>query len=414
MCQASERVIDNIIGSSARLPFPPRALPCRHSIKPDGCPPPPPFSEEPLQVRRQKAGRGRNDAPEERQKDAKKTNGIRYVARDPLPPRALFLNAARLDYDKKLDLSRLSSLTELICNDVDIVRDVEEIVDLVEKARPEIVITKEMEIPSSALERFPNSVRLLCEAGTGYNNIPVDMARSRGMDVVNIPTYSTDSVAHMVITYVMSFSAALFDQARMLHDGDRRNFTESFRHPIQEIRGKTLGMIGGSGTIGTAVTDVALPLGMNVLVSSRSKALPPGHKYEDEPRVSIVPLDDLLERSDFVSVNCPLNAQTRHLLGDREIRLMKPTAFLINTARGGVINEAELIECMKEGVIAGAGLDTQEEEPPPEESEIWSLPNVFLTPHIGWRRLETRQRLVDMTADNIEAYTRGETTNIVN
>lgn len=328
-------------------------------------------------------------------------------------PKAIFLNSARLDYDKKLDFSRLTSLTDLIRNEVDIVQDENEIVDLVKKSQPEIIITKEMEVPAAALEKFPDSVKLLCEAGTGYNNIPIDLARNHGIDVVNIPTYSTESVAHMVITYIMSFSAAIFDQAKKLYDGDRTNFT-MFQHPIYEINGKTLGMIGGSGTIGTAVTDVAIPLGMNVLISSRADTLPPGHKYANHPRVKVVALDDLLRESDFVSINCPLNAQTRHSIGEREIRLMKPTAFLINTARGAIIREAELIKCMKENVIAGAGLDTQEVEPPVEDSDIWNLPNVFLTPHIGWRRLETRQRLVDMTADNIEAYVKGDTVNVVN
>lgn len=270
-----------------------------------------------------------------------------------------------------------------------------------------------MEVPKAAVEAFPPSVKLLCEAGTGYNNIPIEIARDKGIAVANVPTYSNESVAHMVITYIMNFGAAMFDQARMLQNGDRRNFNV-FQHPIYEITGKTLGMIGGSGTIGTCVADVAIPLGMNILISSRSGKLPNGHKYENHPKVKVVPFDDLFKQSDFVSINCPLNANTRHSVGRREIKMMKSTAFLINTARGAIINEAELIDCMKEKVIAGAGLDTQEMEPPPDDSDIWKLDNVFLTPHIGWRRLETRQRLVDMTTDNIDAYIRGDLKNIVN
>ncbi len=300
-----------------------------------------------------------------------------------------------------------------MCNEVDNVTSTDEIISLVEKAQPEIVITKEMEVPPEAIKAFPSSVKLLCEAGTGYNNIPIELARSRGIAVANIPTYSNESVAHMVITYIMNFGAAIFDQARMLHKNDRKNFTV-FQHPIYEITGKTLGMIGGSGTIGTCVADVAIPLGMNILISSRKDKLPSGHKYENHPRVKVVSFDEVFQNSDFVSINCPLNAETRHSVGEREIRMMKPTAFLINTARGAIINEDELIKCMKDNVIAGAGLDTQEVEPPPEDSDIWNLDNVFLTPHIGWRRLETRQRLVDMTADNIESYVNGAAKNIVN
>ena len=328
-------------------------------------------------------------------------------------PAAVFLNASRLDYDKALDFSRLKSITDLTVNDVDAMTDADEIANLVNSSNAEIIITKEMEVPLSAVQKFSSNVKLMCEAGTGYNNIPIADARSRGIDVCNIPTYSTESVAHMVITYVMNFSAAIFQQAKMLHDGNQSNF-RVFQHPIYEITHKKIGLIGGSGTIGTAVIDVALPLGMDVLISSRSGKLPKGHKYESNDRVKVVPLDELLSSSDFVSINCPLNNETRHSIGDREIRLMKPTAFLINTARGAIINEAELINCMKENVIAGAGLDTQEVEPPHPESDLWKLDNVFLTPHIGWRRLETRQRLVDMTTENIESYIEGNIKNVVN
>lgn len=329
-------------------------------------------------------------------------------------PKAIFLNSARLDYDKALNFSRLAELTQLTLHSVDSISDANEIAELVNSTQAEIVITKEMHVPACALEKFHTCVKLLCEAGTGYNNLPIALARSRDIDVVNIPTYSTESVAHVVITYIMNFSAAIFPQAKMLHNGDQSNF-RVFQHPIYEITGKVLGLIGGSGTIGTAVADVALALGMTVLISSRSSKLPSGHKYEHHPRVKVVPLEELLSTSDFVSINCPLSDDTRHSIGSREIRLMKPTAFLINTARGAIINEAELIQCMKEKVIAGAGLDTQEVEPPHPQSEIWKLENVFLTPHIGWRRLETRQRLVDMTTDNIESYVRGGTIlNVVN
>ena len=338
------------------------------------------------------------------------TAATRFLMRRPT---AIFLNASRLDYDGALDFSRLSSLTELTLNEVDAMTDANEIAEKVIASQAEIVITKEMELPLSAMENFPPSVKLICEAGTGYNNIPIDYARSKQIDVVNIPSYSTESVAHMVITYIMNFSAAIFPQAKMLHEGNQSNF-KVFQHPIYEITGKKLGLIGGSGTIGCAVIDVALPLGMEVLISSRSGRLPKGHKYESDPRVKVVPLDYLLSSSDFVSINCPLNNETRHSIGSRELRLMKSTAFLINTARGAIINEVELIECMKEGVIAGAGLDTQEIEPPRADSELWKLDNVFLTPHIGWRRLETRQRLVDMTTENVESYINEKLRNVVN
>ena len=331
-------------------------------------------------------------------------------------PSAIFLNSSRLNYDQKLDYSRLSTLTKLHIHNVDNITSSEEILSLLQTHRPEIIITKEMEVPSKIIldPDFPPTVKLLCEAGTGYNNLPVMEAKGQNIHVCNIPTYSNESVAHMVITYIMNFSAAMFDQARMLYKEQNRSNFKVFQHPIYEITDKVLGLIGGSGTIGTNVMDVAIPLGMKILISSRSNALPIHHKYYNHPKVQVVTLEELLKHSDFVSINCPLNQETRHSIGRKEIELMKPTSFLINTARGAIINEKELIDCMKENIIAGAGLDTQEVEPPSDDSELWNLDNVFLTPHIGWRRLETRQRLVDMTADNIEAYINGEMTNVVN
>ena len=202
-------------------------------------------------------------------------------------PAAIFLNSARLNYDKKLDYSRLSSLTDLKIHDVDIVTSEKEILSLLQTHQPEIVITKEMEVSSRVLQdpNFPSSVKLLCEAGTGYNNLPIKAAAEKDISVCNIPTYSNESVAHMVITYIMNFSAAIFDQARMLYkEQNKKTNFKVFQHPIYEITDKTLGLIGGSGTIGTNVMDVAIPLGMNILISSRRSSLPESHKYYNHPK----------------------------------------------------------------------------------------------------------------------------------
>ena len=320
-------------------------------------------------------------------------------------PVAIFLNASRLDYDCKLDFSRLASLTDFRRNDVDYVKDSRVLLEKVQGA--EIVVTKEMEVPPDVLRQFPSSVKLLCEAGTGFNNIPVKQARSQNILVCNVPTYSTDAVAHMAITYLMNLSISMIDQQKMLWNNDRSNFTGPFTLPLQEINGKTLGLIGGGGLIGSKVADVALQLGMNIIISSRAGKLPDTHRHASHPNVRVVKstdMDKLLAESDYVSIHCPLNDETRGTFGRAQIEKMKPTAFLINTSRGAICNEPELIECLKENRIKGAGLDVTVGEPPEMDSELWKLPNVTLTPHIGWRRIETRQRLVDMTADNIEAY----------
>ena len=173
-------------------------------------------------------------------------------------------------------------------------------------------------------------------------------------------------------------------------------------------------MVGGSGRIGTKVADIALALGMNIIISSRSGKLPDTHHLRDNPNVTVTSnVDELLRQSDFVSIHTPLNAETAGTFGRAQIAQMKPTAYLINTSRGKVCNEDEIIECLKEGMIAGAGLDVTATEPPSMDSEIWNVPNIWLSPHIGWRRYETRQRLVDMTCDNIKAYTEGNPINVV-
>lgn len=335
----------------------------------------------------------------------------------PKRPVTVFLNASRLDYDGKLDFSRLESLCDFHRHDVDKVTDRQEMLDQVKGA--EIVITKEMPVPKEIFQDFPETVKLLCEAGTGYNNLPIQAARERGVLVCNVPTYSTEAVAHMAVTYLMNFSVSMFDQQRMLQAGDRSNFTGPFTLPLMELGDKTVGLIGGGGMIGGKVADICLALGMNVIISSRAGKLPDSHRLANNERVKTVKdLEPLLQQSDFVSIHCPLNDETRRSFGLEQLKQMKPTAFLINTSRGAICREEELIEGLKAGLIAGAGLDVTTTEPPPMDSELWDLPNVWLSPHTGWRRIETRQRLVDMTADSIEAYCKAskeeEMINVVN
>jgi glycerate dehydrogenase len=307
--------------------------------------------------------------------------------------------------DDQLNFEKLSEIVEFRRNDTDYVTNPKELVQLVTDSKAEIVITKEMKVPAQCVEAFPPTVKLLCEAGTGYNNIPIPAAQAKGITVCNIPTYSTDAVAHMAITYIMNLSIRMFEQQAMLQRGDRSNFTGPFTLPLTELGDKTLGLVGGSGMIGGKVADVALALGMKIIISSRAGKLPDDHRLASNPRVGVVSrVEDLLEEADYVSLHTPLNDKTRGTFGRAHISKMKPTAFLINTSRGAVCNEPELIECLKEGLIAGAGLDVTTTEPAGMDSELWDLPNVWLSPHIGWRRIETRQRLVDMTYDNILAY----------
>lgn len=317
--------------------------------------------------------------------------------------KSIILNVAKLDFDRRLDLSSLSAVTDVTVYD-DSTPD--ETIERVEGA--EIVVTKELPVGADLLSRFPSSVRLICEAGTGYNNIDIAAARQKGIAVCNVPAYSTEAVAQLVITYILNFSCSLVPQQRMLWEGDLGNFTGALRVPHFELGGKTLGIIGGSGAIGGRVMEIALVLGMDVLVYSRTP------RTWSDPKVRSVPLADLLGRSDFVSIHSPLTPETRHLIDKGALEAMKPSAYLINTARGAIVRENDLVEALRNGTIAGAALDVQDPEPPEPESPLYRMGNVILTPHIGWKRLQTRQRLMNAVAGNIQAFIQGRPVNIVN
>lgn len=311
--------------------------------------------------------------------------------------KAVLVNAGRLDFDKGLDFSKLTAAAGLTRFESD--ASPEEIVERVQGV--EVVITKEIPVPASAISKFPPSVKLIQEAGTGFNNIDLAAAKEKGITVCNCPAYSSDAVAQLVITFMLNFSCSLVQQMRMLTKGDRSNFDKCLQVPHFELAGKTLGLIGGSGGIGSKVADIAAGMGMKVIITSRS------------PKPNAVPLEELLRTSDFVSLHCPLNAETKNIMNKATLGMMKPTAFLINTGRGALINEAELIEVLQNKGIAGAGLDVQVTEPPALDSPLYTLENVILTPHIGWKRLETRQRLMDIVADNVAAFLAGNPVNVV-
>ena len=191
----------------------------------------------------------------------------------------------------------------------------------------------------------------------------------------------------------------------MLAKGDHTNFDKCLSVPHVELNGKTLGVVG-AGHIGRQTIAVGRALGMNVLVYNRTKR-------EDSEGVHFTTLEEVFKNSDFISLHCPLNDQTRHLVNKETLALMKPTAFIINTARGPLINEEDLIDALKAKKIAGAGLDVQEVEPLAASSPLFALDNVIVTPHMGWKGLETRQRLVSILKDGIDGYRRGEKVNRV-
>ena len=312
--------------------------------------------------------------------------------------KTVVLNGERMNYDNRLDYSILSDEVK--------VYEQTEPSQILERIQGfDIVVTKEMPVSGDIIRQFPDSVKLSCEARTGYNNLALDAAREKGITVCNVPSYSTERVAHTAIMMIMNLSSSMRKQIAMLTENNHDNFTKCMQVDHVEINDKTLGVVG-AGHIGREVIKVAQALGMKILAYDVNAK-------GDESGIHFTTLEEVLSQSDYVTLHCPLMPQTRHIINKETLALMKPTAFIINTARGPLIDEEALIEALKEGRIAGAGLDVQEVEPPSEDNPLYQMENVILTPHMGWRGLETRQRLVSILADDIKNYLSGTPINVV-
>ena len=271
------------------------------------------------------------------------------------------------------------------------------------------IVTKELVLTDEMVKSFPDSLKLIVEGGTGYNNIPLDACRSRGITVCNIPAYSSERVAHTAVMMMLNLASSMRKQIGMLAKGDRTNFTNHLMVPHVELNGKTLGVIG-AGHIGKCVIRIARAMDMKVLVYTRTV---PAKSEQNDAGVCYVSLEELLKESDFVSLHCPLTPATRHIINKDTLAMMKPSAFLVNTSRGPLVDEPALIKALQEGRIAGAGLDVQETEPPVADNPLYDMENVILTPHMGWKGLETRQRLISIIAKDIQSYFAGNPVNVV-
>ena len=312
--------------------------------------------------------------------------------------KVVVVNAAKMNFDGKLDFSSLS-------DDVQVFADSspEELLQRIQGA--DVVVTKELPVPAELLAQFPASVRLLVEAGTGYNNIDLPAAKAKGITVCNIPAYSSQRVAHTAIMLMLNLASSMQVQLAMLARGDHQNFTQHLLVPHIELNGKTLGVLG-AGHIGRQVIRIAQAMEMNVLAATRTPR-------PDEAGIRYVSREEMLRESDFITLHCPLNEKTHHVIDASALSLMKPTAFLINTSRGALIDEQALIKALQEHQIAGAGLDVQEQEPPAADNPLYTMSNVILTPHMGWKGMETRQRLVSIIAEDIHQFMAGTPVNVV-
>ncbi len=256
-------------------------------------------------------------------------------------------------------------------------------------------------IDGEVLEAAGTGCKIFANYAVGYDNVEVDAATKRGVMITNTPGVLTDTTADLAW-------ALIFAVARRIVEGDQFFRTGQWRGwgPLQflghDIHGATLGIVG-AGRIGTAVGLRSVGFSMKVLYADEVD----NTQLEQETGARRVPFDELLRRSDFVSLHVPLNAQTRHLIGERELGLMKPTAYLINTSRGPVIDEAALVEALRAKAIAGAGLDVYEGEPASAPG-LTDLPNVVCIPHLGSATEATRSKMATMAATNLVAGLRGE------
>ena len=272
----------------------------------------------------------------------------------------------------------------------------------------DILVTNKTPLTKDTLAQLPN-LKLIALLSTGYNVVDCAWAKEHGIPVSNIPAYSTESVAQLVFAFILAHCRQVERHSRSVLAGDwaaSRDFCYTLT-PLTDIEGKTIGLVG-YGSIGKAVARIALAFGMRVLATSRS------HTQGTDGQVQFCALDTLLQESDFVSLHCPLTPETEGLVNAGFLSTMKPNAFLINTSRGPVVDEAALASALNQGQIAGAGLDVLGKEPPEADNPLFTAKNCLITPHIAWASKETRQRLMDIFTDNIRAFCEGHPQNVVN
>ena len=270
-----------------------------------------------------------------------------------------------------------------------------------------IAITNKVQLNRAALEQLPN-LKMVAVAATGTNNVDIDCCRERGIVVSNIRNYSVHTVPEHVFMMMLALRRNLLAFRADVLNGAWQKSAQFclFTHPVQDLFGSTLGIVG-NGAIGKSVAQIAAAFGMKVLVAE--------HKDASEVRAGYTAFDKVLSESDVITLHLPLNGQTRHLIGTAQFEQMKPGVLLINTARGGLVDEAALLDALQSGRIAGAGFDVLEKEPPTSGHPLLdlNLPNFILTPHIAWSGRAAMQALADQLIANIEAYAAGTPQNRV-
>jgi glycerate dehydrogenase len=275
-------------------------------------------------------------------------------------------------------------------------------------ANADIVITNKVPLTAAAIGSATR-LKLIAAAATGTDNIDIAAASKRGIVVSNIRSYASDTLPEHTMALVLTLRRSLIAYRQSVAAGRwiEANQFCYFDYPIRNLSGSTMGIVG-YGTLGRAVADLAEAFGMHVLISETK---PPAGAA-----VKFTPFEELIRRSDVISLHVPLTPDTRSLIGAREFAMMERRPILINTARGGLVDEEALRDALLSGQIAAAGFDVATKEPPPRDHPLMrllELPNFILTPHIAWASQEAIQRLADQLVDNIDAFVRGEPRNVV-
>lgn len=281
---------------------------------------------------------------------------------------------------------------------------------VLERARDaEIILTSKVKLTESILEQLPK-LRYISLLATGYNNVDVAAAAKRGIPVSNVPAYSTESVVQTIFALLLELTTrvGLHDAAVKNGEWVRSPDHSFWKGSLVELDGLTLGIVG-YGTIGRAVARVAAAFGMKVLAHAPRIPADPG-----PTPVRFVSLEELFATSDVVSLNCPQTPDNTGFVNAGLLSRMKPTAFFLNAARGGLVNEADLADALNRGIIAGAGLDVVAHEPMLADNPLLGAANCIFTPHLAWASLAARKRLMGIVAANIAAFQSGSPVNVVN
>jgi len=281
-------------------------------------------------------------------------------------------------------------------------------VQIIERASgAHVILSNKTRLSRAVLEQLPD-LKYVGVLATGYDSVDVKAAQERGITVTNVPSYGTRSVAQMTFAHILNLVHRLADHNKSVQSGNWSKAPDYcyWEHPLIELDGLILGVLG-LGRIGKAVADIGYGFGMNII-------------YYDTQVPSSVPsswhavsVKTLFKTSDILTLHCPLTSETHEIVDKHHLKMMKKKAFLINTSRGGLINNRDLAEALKNGTIRGAGLDVLDKEPPPADHPLIGIPNCFITPHIAWATHAARERLLNTAVENLEAFIRGEKMNVV-